>query len=311
LSFKKQTKIGMEKNNGQKELDLFSLFREIFNSLYRLLKKIARFCGYLLRLSFRYYYLLLPFIFASIVYSYYTSRNNYWTYKGEMTLILNVGDVGLYEGIISSLNRYISDGDPAKLDDALQMPPEERGKICYFNVSFTEEDPQDSTAIRALVSISMIDPNAFPVIKNALIDYFERNEYLKSLNSARIASLKDQERVFEKDIAEIDSLQKIEYFQRLNEVEIKLERNLTYKTEKQIFFKDKVKIFDRKEEVSKKLNARPGVVSVMSEFPPSSVPSLPFRKKVKQDVAMGFLFFSLIAILLDKRKQIMDYLREK
>jgi hypothetical protein len=278
--------------------------------LYRLLKKIAEFCGYLLRLSFRYYYLLFAFILAAIAYSYYTTQDSYKTYAGEITLILNDGDVTLYEGIISSLNRYINKGDPEQLDDLLQIPPEKRLKIRSFDASFME-DPQDSTASRAVISICMSDPDAFPAIKNALIDYFERNEYLKSLNSARIASLREQERVFEKDIAEIDSLQKIEYFQRMNEVVFKQERNLLFKTEKQMFFEPKLKLFERKEKVSKKLNARPGVVTVMSAFPPSSAPSLPFRKKVKQDVAIGFLFFFLLAIFLDKRKPIIGYLREK
>ena len=300
----------MEKNNEQQELDLFSLLREIFNFLYGVLKKIARFCGYLLRLSFKYYYLLFIFILATVSYSYYSTHGDRRMYKGEITLAINDGDADLYKGMISSLNRYLSERDPAGLDSALQIPQAERGKIRFFGSHFTE-DPQDTTASRAIIAIGMSNPKAFPAIKNALLDFFERNDYLKSLNSARITSLKEQERVFEKDIAEIDSLQKIEYFKKRNEVEVRQEQNLIFKTEKQMFYQHKSKLLEQKEAVSKELNAKSGVVSVMSEFPPSSQPYLTWRDRIKKDVMKGFLCFLLFSILLDKRKPIINYLRQK
>ena len=300
----------MEKNNEQQELDLLSLLREAFNFLYGVLKKIAGFCGYLVRLSFKYYYLLFIFMLATLAYTYYFTHGARRTYQGEITLRLNDGDTDLYKGMISSLNRYLSERDPAGLDAALQMPPEERWKIRFFSDRFME-DPQDTTISRAVISIGMSDPNAFPAIKDALIDFFKRNDYLKSLNSARIASLKEREKLLEKDIVEIDSLQKIEYFKKTDEVGVKHVQNLIFKTEKQMFYEQKLYLLGHKGGAKDALNSKSEIVSVMSVFPPSSQPFFTWRDRIKKDVIKGFLCFLLFSLLLDNRKTIIKYLRQK
>ena len=237
----------MEKNNEQQELDLFSLLRKIVDFSGNILKKIAGFCGYLLRISFRYYYICLIFLLAAVAYSYYRTSGPRKTYRGELTLGLNDGDVKIYSGMLSSLNRYLLDLDPDGLDRVLQMPEEERGKIGAIDDRFIAVD-RDSTIWQAVITVIMSDPDAFPVIKNALVDHFNNNEYLRSINLARIASLKEQERLLEKDIAEIDSLQKIEYFQGAsNEAKILLDQKIVFKTDKQMFYNDKLRLLKQKE----------------------------------------------------------------
>jgi hypothetical protein len=300
----------MEKNNEQQELDLFSLLREIVNFSYGVLKKVAGFCGYLLRLTFKYFYLLFIFILAAVAYTYYTTHGPRMTYKGEVTLALNDGDANLYRGMISSLNRYLAERDPAGLDSALQIPKAEKWKIRFLSDQFTV-DPQDTTALRAVITIGLGDPKAFPAIKNALVNFFERNDYLKSLNSVRIAFLKERERLVDIDIAEIDSLQKVEYFKKLNEVEVKQEQNLIFKTEKQMFYRYKLDLLKLKENINEELNAKSGVVSVISEFLPSSQPFFTWRDRIKKDVIRACFGFLLFVLLLDNRKPIIKYLREK
>ena len=305
----KTEKLSMEKNNEQQELDLFSLLRTIFNFLCNILKQIAGFCGYLLRVVFKYYYLFLIFILAAVAYSYYRTQGPFKIYEAKFTLSINDGDTDLYSEMISSLNRYLLDGDSGRLSSILQISPAEGAKMRAIGNRFVME-PQDST-LRIVIAVIIKDPIVFPTIKKALIDYFNNNDYLKSLNSVRIASLKEREKLFEKDIAEIDSLQKIEYFQKTNEIDVKLDQKLVLKTNKPMFYSDKLNLLKQKEAVTKELTAKSEVVNLINEFPPSRKPFITMRDVIKKNIAIAFLLSFFLALFLDNWKPIINYLRKK
>ncbi|MDR1729154.1 MAG: hypothetical protein LBR52_00625 [Prevotellaceae bacterium] len=301
----------MEKNNEQQELDLFSLLEKTGNFLYGILKKIAGFFGYLLQLTFRYYYVFFLFMFAAAAYSYYVTHGARRLYKAEFRVILNDGDLNTYSEIISSLNRYLENRDSERFDDLLQIPPQERGKVggIFHSVVEGQDSVVKNTIIGITVGIS--SPEVFPTIEKALIDYFKRNDHFNSLNAVRIASLKERERILEKDIAAIDSLQKIEYFQKTNESVIKVDQKMILKTEKQMFYADKLKLLEEKEAVSKELATQPEVVTVVSEFLPSLKPYVSMRHVIVKYVLAAFLLFLFLALLWDNRKSIISYLRKK
>ena len=299
----------MEKNNEQQELDLFSLIRKTSNFSYNVFKKITRLCGYSLRISFKYYYVYLIFILAAVAYSYYKTQGPFKIYESRFSLSINDGDSDLYSEMISSLNRYLLDGDSGSLSSILQISPAEGGKVQAIGNRFVTE-PQDSTS-RIVIAVILKDPNAFPAIEKALIDYFNNNDYLKSLNLVRVASLKEREKLLEKDIAEIDSLQKIEFFQKTNEMEVKLDQKLVLKTNKPMFYSDKLILLKQKEAVTKELTAKSEIVNLINEFPPSKKPFITMRDVIKKNIAIAFLLSFFFSLCWDNRKSIIDYLRKK
>ncbi len=299
----------MEKNNGQQEMDLLLLIRKIFDFSCNVFKKIAGFFGYLLQIIFRYYYLFLIFILAAVAYSYYKTHGHFRVYRAEFTLSINDGDSDLYKEMVSSLSNYLKDEDPSALASALKMDPAEGGKICAIGIR-CDIEPIDSTS-RAVLAVIMTDPAIFPALENAIIDYFNNNIYLKSLNSARIASLKEHEKLLEKDIAEIDSLQKIEYFQKTGEIGFKLDQKLLIKADKQMFYSDKLDLLKEKEAVSKELAAKPDVVSLVSEFAPSTKPFIRMSDVIVLNIIIAFLCFLAVAISWENRKSIISYLKKK
>ena len=303
-------KISMGKNNEQQELDLFLLLQKIVDFSYNILKKMAGFCGYLLRIVFKYYYLFLIFILAAVAYSYYKTQGPFKTYEAKFTLSINDGSPDLYLEMTSSLNRYLLDEDPHGLDRILQIPKEEGGNVCGIG-NLVIVEPRDSSSLRIILAVIIKDPNTFPTVKKALIDYFNNNDYLKSLNSVRIASLKEREKLLEKDIAEIDSLQRIEYFQKTNEVDVKLDPKLVLKTNKTMFYSDKLILLKQKEAVTKELTAKSEIVNLINEFPPSKKPFVTIRNVIVKNITISFLLSLLLSLFWDNRKLIIDYLRKK
>ncbi len=250
-------------------------------------------------------------MFAAVAYSYYMTHGDRRAYKAEFRVILNDGDLNTYSEIINSLNRYLRNEDSERFDNILQMPPEKRGKVGTVFYSVVEE--KDTVIMNTSIGITffMSNPDVFPVVKKAMIDYFKKNEHFSSLNAVRIASLKERERILEKDIAEIDSLQKIEYFQKTNESAVKLDQNLILKTEKQMFYTDKLELMKEKEAVSKELAIQSEVVTVISEFLPSLKPAVTMRDVIVKYVFIAFLLFLFFVLLWDNRNPIIVYLRKK
>ena len=166
---------------------------------------------------------------------------------------------------------------------------------------------QDKIVIR----IGLRDRNAFSTIENALVNYFNTNEYLISLNISRLNSLKEKESMFLKNMAEIDSLQRIEYFEKKNENSIKLDQKLIIKTDKQMFYYNKIDILKQKEDISRNLISKIDITSVISKSQPTAKPLNSLGKTLIKNLIIIYILFLLISLILEYRKPIFDYLRER
>ena len=288
----------MGNNNERQEIDLLTLIHKTFDFSYRMLKKIAGFFGHLLQLTFKYKYVFLGVVAVMLAYAYYTYSKTKETYNACVVLELNDGDANFYTKEIASINRTPS---------VLHLSKEYAKKFINVGISFSENS-NDTTALRAEFTIGLTDPEAFPVMKNALIDYFNRNEYLKSLNASRLAALNANYNRLEKDIAEADSLIKVDYFQKSTQGLI-LSDKLIVQPEIHLFYSDKLVLVFYKNQTAKELAVKSGIITVLSEFQPTVNPASSFRiLAIKYEIA-AFILFLLFAILWDNRKCILNYLR--
>jgi len=296
----------MENNREHQEMDLLTLLRKLFDFLYRILKKVAHFFGHLLQLTFKYKYIFFTIVAITAAYAYYCVETGK-TYEARLILELNDGDSDFYSGTITSLNHYFEDEDPVGIASTLQLPDKYVGKLAYIGSSFSI-NPIDSVLSRAEISLILTDRQTFPVIKKAFVDYFKRNEYLKSLNAQRLAFLETTNSLIEKDIAEIDSLSQIEYFQKKNN-EATLSEGLVLKTGKQLFYSDKLILLEQKDKVTKELAVKSEILTILSEFEPTKKPMTTFLKLSVKHGIISLISFLLLALLWDNRKCIINYLR--
>ena len=305
----------MEDNNEKQELDLFTLLQKIWGFLYDIFKKVIGFCGYLLQIVFKYKYLFL-LVFAGVVaYSFYSTQGPRKIYGGQFTSRLNDGDSDIYKGILQSLNQYLTDKDVKGLAEVLQIPVEQACKISHFGFNFTSE-PADTTRTytlpirkRASIAILTTDMEAFPALKEILINHFKKNEYLMSLNNVRINSLQEKVRILEKEIATIDSLQKIVYFQNAYNQDIKLEQGLRIRTDKQMFYQDKLMLAKEKEEITNELAQNHDLITVIAESSPTKKSVNRFTGELKKYGIGAFLLSFIIFLFWEHRKAILSYLK--
>jgi hypothetical protein len=323
----------MEEKSEKQELDLLILFQKIFNFFFLIIKKIVEFFGYLLRLIYRYKYIFLLFIIVAIAISIYKTTGDRKMYKAEIILKVNDGDSFLFSEMINNLNQYIKDNDFTGLARILNTSVENTKKISFLKPYFMIDLNNDSTvdlidydnkyelsdtvnirvSDRIVVSSGIKDINIFPELKKILLDYFNSSKYLVLLNDNRLSQLKEKELFYDRNIRELDSLQRIEYFEKKsNRPEVKMDQTgLLMYSEKQMFYKDKMKILQEKEKVSKELTENSEIVKVIIESQPSSKSINSLSKTFLQYISIFTVLFFIVIILFQNRKCIINYLKNE
>ena len=321
----------MEENKEQQELNLLTVFQKVFSIFFQVIKVVVKFVGYLLQLGYRYKYIFLVFIALAIAYSVYTTQSDRKVYKADFILDVNDGDSFLYSEMIKSLNQYLKDDDPKALVSVLQIPVEKTSKLSflksYFMIDMNKDSipdvidydnkylPSDTVNVRIqdkiVVSMGMRDIAMYQDVENAIVDYFKRNPYLISLHEARIKSLQEKEKLYDKNIVELDSLQRIEYFQKTNIPELKMDPKLVFKTDKQMFYHDKLNLLKQKEEIVKELTSKQDIVSVVSRFEPTKKPVNSFAKEFTINIIFALVGCLILSLYWENRKRIITYLRKE
>lgn len=317
----------MEEN---KEMDIFTMFNRMVSGLYSLLKKVGGIVGKALQLTYKYKALCALFIIVSSSLAIYQTTGDRKVYKGDMTISINDGNSFQYAEMVNSLNKYAKDLDHEGLAAALDLPSEIANEVRflkpYFLIDMNKDSlcdivdfkrefrASDTSNVRMhdglVISVGMSSTEHYEEMEAALIEYFIGNQYLQDLNTARVNNLSELEQSLENDFNLIDSLQKIEYFQK-NTNGINIMKNLQVNTDKQMFYFNKVDILEKKMEISTKLTVKQDIVTVTSRFQPT-------KKSVNRPVTtlccycgISYALFLLLALLLKNKSVIMDFLKGK
>lgn len=317
----------MEEN---KEMDIFTVLYKFGKGLCSFLKRIGQCLGKMLQLTYRYKVLFACFTIAAVAYGFYETTGDRRIYRGDMTISINDGDAFQYAELANSLDQYVKDLDHDGLAQALHIPNEIAEEVRfikpYFQIDMNNDStcdfvdfentfaPSDTCNIRLrtglVISVGMNSTDHYEEMETAIMDFFFDNQYFQDLNMARIAYLSDFKASLENDFRQIDSLQKIEYFQK-HENGVNLTKELKINTDKQMFYYNKVDILNKKREIAMELAADQDIAVVTSKFQPTKKPVNRKSVAIGKNVTYAYLLFLMLAFALKNKKEIMDYLKEK
>ena len=149
-----------------------------------------------------------------------------------------------------------------------------------------------------------------------MLSYFSRNDYLSSLNITRLASLEEREWMFHNALLNLDSLQKIEYFQPVPSYAMEFASKSDYKkpivtAKRQLYYEDMKKLFDINEEIAVDMSTNLEVATVVSKLQPEYKLENPTWKIILINALAGLAVFTLLAFILDNKEQILNYLKNE
>ena len=320
----------MENENNQ-EMNIFTMTSRLGRAIYGVIKWILSILGYILRAAYQYKLLFLAFAIVAIGFSLYESREDNHTYEGFLHLKLNDGESVLYQTLVHDLNEYSKEEDVAGLAKELEVSEELAARIVKLDAHHVIDKYRDTTVDyvdydnsvplgdtidfavpdQLVISARVKGIEEFAKLEEALKKYFSKNDYLVSLNIARIKLQEEKEWMYHNALLNIDSLQKIEFFKsnggnylEFSSINEKKASVPFIKAKKQMFYDDMQKLFELTGKIEEDMSANLDVVTVLSSFHPAKAPVNSFAKLMCRNGLIALLLFLAIAMIWRYKKNI-------
>lgn len=327
----------MENENNQ-EMNIFTMTSRLGRAIYGVIKWILSILGYILRAAYQYKSLFLAFVLLTIGFSLYESREDNRTYEGYLHLKLNDGEAVLYKSLVNDLNKYSKKKDVEGLAKELDVTEDLAARIVKLDAHSVIDKYRDSIVDyidyknsvpvgdtvdfavpdQLVISAKIKGIEEFKSLQEALQKYFSKNDYLVSLNIARIKLQEEKEWMFHNVLMNLDSLQKIEYFKNpggnylefssLNEKKASVP---FIKAKKQMFYDDIQRLFEITGKIEEDMAANLDVVTVLSDFHPVKAPVNSLPKLLLCNGLIALVLFLAVAMIWRYKKNINRYLKKE
>lgn len=261
--------------------------------------------------------------------SFYTSdlvfRNNL-ALMDKKTLRDNSGTTSEIISKINKLHAFCSENNQVALSIALTMKPESVKNIsdisAYWIIDMSRDGIPDYVDYKGnhgaydTINIRMQDrfdirvkinsPQDLNLVRDGIIKFIESDSLYQQRNRLRLRQNLDLLTHLNYDILQLDSLQKVKYFEETRNMKPSGGGQIVFMQEQktQLVYGDIYALFERKQKLESEQDLYKGVVTVLSDF------TFPTRRDNgamyygKQVIPIVFLITLLILIILSNRKRL-------
>ena len=263
-----------------------------------------------------------------IIISYFSSKTVSQTYSSELILKNNTVSNSDMIAYLNKLHTYCKQGTLIELSDLLKIPEEQIKEIsdiqAYWIISnkreriplyvdyenrFTVSDTaktrmQDRMALRVILK-SRIELDK---VRDGILSFIKSDSLLQQKNRIR---LRQNEELLERlyiDIAELDSLQKVKYFEETRNHQSQKGAQMIFLQQQntQLVYNDIYALYSRRQSLESEKNLYGEIVTVLNDFSlPETISS---RSIYSGSNIIIILFFSTLAVLalLANRRKLLD-----
>lgn len=320
-------------NTEPQEMNIFQVMARVGRSIGKLFCSILSLIGKFAQLAYKYKALFLVIVALIVGLSVYQRRDRAKMYRAKMHILINDGDVFTFKTLLDQLSEYPKRDDTEGLARVLNVPDSIASKIYGFEgfhvidinhdsiMDFVDYDNEidlgDTSYVivpnQMVIRAKLNDLSYCGEIQEALFNYFSQNNYLNSLSISRLNTLRDKEWMFHNALLNLDSLQKVEFFQGPTysmEFASQKDRNKPFmSTKRQMYYEDMQNLFDINQSIAVDMMTNLEVLTVVSDLQPERKLDNPTWKIVLSTTILGFILFLIIALLVDNRKAISSYLK--
>ena len=318
-------------NNSNNEVDLIDIFNRIFSWFGKCLKYFYH--TIVKSIAFLYHNILIISlsILIGFVASYILKQSEKPLYKSEITFRNNAISNADMISYFNQLGSLIGKKNSQIVSSSLLITENEAsdliGLSSFWIIDINKDDvpdyvdyknkhnPADTVNVRMsdrfVVEVSSLDPLNLNNIKTGLIRYAENHPLASNANTQRIKRLNELIERTNIDIQELDSLQKVKYFEetrsRMSEAG---QIVLLQEQQTQLFYRDIQNLISQRQNYERELALYPDVVSVISDFLPSSTRVNTAFYYSKITVPLAFFLTIILILLVKNRKRIVEVLNK-
>ncbi len=323
--------INSKKNVKDEEIDLLELFRRIGVTINRWAQALGR--AFLISFVFllRRWLPLGLSIAAGIGVSYMKKSTSASFFTSDLVfrnnLVLmekekmrdNLSTTAEFISKINKLHTFCMDNNSGSLSEALSMTSESVKNIsdisAYWIIDLNRDgvpdfvDYKGTQNVYDTINIRMQDrmdirviihsPQDLNKIRDGIINFINSDTLFQQRNMLRLNQNKEMLTRLDYDIRQLDSLQKVKYFEETRNMKPKSGGQIVFMQEQktQLVYDDIYKLYDKKQNLESQNDLYKGVVTVISDF------SLPIRR-VNGVMYYGirtipiFFFLTLIVLIV-------------
>ncbi len=312
------------KNIKDDEIDLLDLFNRMGRAISRGLSALWR--AFLISIVFivRKWLPLTISIILGIVVSYITMKSTSSMFTSEMVLRNNAID---NSELISYINR-LNELDDQSLADKLNIPVETSKNIgdvrAYWIIDKNKDEIPDyvdytnshniydTTNIRMDdrldIKINIRENQNLGIVRDGIIWCIENDSSFRHINLLRLKQNKEMIARLETDIRNLDSLQKLKYFEEPRGRIARTNGQIVFMQEQpaQMFYRDIQQLYRNKQELEQETDLYKGTVTLISDFtlPSQRINGLKFF--AKKYIPVFLISMILILIILRNRNKLIE-----
>jgi hypothetical protein len=326
------------KNVGDDEIDLLDLFRRMGRGINKMFNALTK--AFLISVVFmlRRWLPLGLSILVGVGFSYLLKTTSTSYFTSDLVFRNNLAQMdrkkvkdlsGTTSELITKINklgRFSS--NPAKLAEALKLKPEFVDNIFNIgafwiidlnkdgipdNVDYSgNHDIYDTINIRMPgyidVRVSFNSNLELEKVRDGLIKFVESDSLNQQRNHLRVAQNSDLLTRLNVDIKELDSLQKVKYFEENRNLKPGKDGQIVFMQEQkiQLFYPDIQALYVKKQLLETEQVLYPGIVTLTRDFSAPSLINNGTKYYGRQIVPIFFLITLFILIILANRKTLLE-----
>jgi hypothetical protein len=326
------------KNVRDDEIDLIDLFRRMGRGINKMFNALVK--AFLISVVFmlRRWLPLGLSILAGIGFSFFLKTNSTSSFTSDLVFRNNLAQMdrkkvkdlsGTTSELITKINKLGTFcSDPKKLGEALKLKPEFVDNISSIgafwiidrnkdgipdNVDYSgNHDIYDTINIRMPGSIdvrvnfkSNLD---LEKVRDGIIKFVESDSLNQQRNRLRIAQNRDLQIRVNIDIKELDSLQKVKYFEENRNLKPGKDGQIVFMQDQktQLFYPDIQSLYIKKQLLETEQVLYPGIVTLTRDFSAPSLINNGTRYYGRQIIPIFYLITLIILIILANRKTLQE-----
>jgi hypothetical protein len=329
------SEISQNKNSNSDEIDLLDLFRRMGNTITKWSKGLGK--AFLISIVFllRRWLPLGLSVVAGVGISYVIKSTSDSFYTSDMVVRNNINSksdkVSYNADIISFINRLHSlcaKSDKTGLAEALSLDHKTVSNIKDINafwiidkgkdgipdeVDYTNShNIYDTTNVRMLdrfdIRVKISSPQELSMLQDRIVSFIKKDSVFQKRNRLRLEQINSMIARYNYDILQLDSLQKIKYFEESKNVLPKTGGQMVFLQEQktQLLYSEIHSIYFSRQSLESERDLYPGIITVLSDF---NLPDRPDNGTLFYGKIIIPFFFGctlILLILIYNRKKIKD-----
>lgn len=270
------------------EIDLLELFRRMGRTVSKWLKAIGN--GFLISLFFLLKN-IVPLIVSLLIgvgVSYIVKWSNKPVYKSEITLRINAVSSSEMMSYFNKLSLLLKEENYDAVSALMSIPRDKAVNLKDLKTFWMIDQNNDkipdyidyknrSTAYDTIntrvedmlaIKVSVADPSNLRLIRDGILTYVNKDEIFKLQNNFRLKKADELLERLNYDIKQLDSLQKIKYYEETKNLRPKEGGQIVFLQEQktQLVYEDIYNLYSRKQILDKEKDVYPDIITVISDF---------------------------------------------